>query len=56
VYEIHHPKAVTDRPYVKRKEGGRGLLQNEATYKAQIVKYCRIFEHKIFRRPVGKYC
>ena len=30
---MHHPKADIDRIYMKRKEGGRGLLQIEATYK-----------------------
>jgi len=30
VYRIHHPKADIDRLYVKRKEGGRGLVQIEA--------------------------
>ena len=36
MYEVHHPKADTDRLYVKRKGGGRGLAQFEAAYKAQI--------------------
>jgi len=27
VYKMHHPKADIDRLYVKRKGGGRGLLQ-----------------------------
>jgi len=26
MYKMHHPKADTDRIYVKRKEGGRSLL------------------------------
>ena len=34
---MHHPKADIDRLYVKRKEGGRGLLQFEAVYKAEII-------------------
>jgi hypothetical protein len=37
MYEMHHPKADRDRLYVKRKEGGRGLLQFEAVYKAEII-------------------
>jgi len=37
VYKKHHPKADIDRPYVKRKEGGRGLVQLEAAYKAEII-------------------
>jgi hypothetical protein len=34
---MHHPKADIDRLYVKRKEGRRGLLQIEATNKAEII-------------------
>jgi len=34
---MHHPKADIDRLYVKRKEGGRGLVQNEVAYKAEII-------------------
>jgi len=37
VYRTHHPKADTDRLYVKTKGGGRGLVQIEATYKAEII-------------------
>jgi len=37
VYKMHHPKADIDRPCVKMKGGGRGLLQIEATYKAKII-------------------
>ena len=37
IYKMHHPKADTDRLYVKRKEGGRGLVQVEAAYKAEII-------------------
>jgi hypothetical protein len=36
MYKMHHPKADIDRLYVKKKEGGRGLVQVEATYKAEI--------------------
>ena len=37
MYKMHHPKADIDRLYVKRKEGGRGLVQVEAAYKAEII-------------------
>jgi tetrahydromethanopterin S-methyltransferase subunit F len=37
MYKIHHPKADRDWLYVKRKEGGRGLVQVEAAYKAEII-------------------
>jgi len=33
----HHPKADIDRLHVKRKGGGRGLLQIEVTCKAEII-------------------
>jgi hypothetical protein len=36
VYEMRHPKADPDRLYVRRRGGGRGLLQTEATYKVEI--------------------
>jgi DNA-directed RNA polymerase subunit L len=36
MYKVHHPKAEIARLYVKRKEGGRGLLQVKAAYKAEI--------------------
>ena len=34
---MHNPKADIDMLYVKRKEGGRGLVQVEAAYKAEII-------------------
>ena len=37
VCKMHHPKADVDRPCVKMKGGGRGLLQTEVTYKAKII-------------------
>jgi len=37
MYKMHQPKADTDRLYVKRKEGGRGLVQIVTAYKAQII-------------------
>jgi len=37
MYKMHHPKADTDRLYVKRQDGGRGLAQIEAAYKAEII-------------------
>ena len=37
MYKMYHPKADVDRLYVKRKEGGRGLMQVEAAYKAKII-------------------
>jgi hypothetical protein len=37
MHKMHHPKADIDTLYVKRKEGGRGLVQVEAAYKAGII-------------------
>ena len=37
MYKTHHPKADIDRLHVKRKEGGRGLVQIEAAYKVEII-------------------
>jgi hypothetical protein len=37
IYKMHHPKVETDWPYIKRKEGGRELVQVEAAYKAEII-------------------
>jgi len=36
VYKVRHSKADIDRLYVKRKGGGRGLVQVEEAYKAEI--------------------
>ena len=30
IYKMHHPKADIDRLYVKRKEGGRGMVQTQS--------------------------
>jgi len=37
IHKMHHPKADTDRLHVKRKGGGKGLLQIEVTYKTEII-------------------
>jgi hypothetical protein len=37
MYKMHHPKADIERLYVKRKEGGRGLVQVEVAYKTEII-------------------
>jgi len=34
---MHHPKSDVDRLYVKKKEGGRVLVQIEAAYKTEII-------------------
>jgi len=37
IYKMYHPNADIHRLYVKRKEGGRGLVQIEAAYKAEMI-------------------
>ena len=37
MFKMHHPKADVDRMYLPRKEGGRGLIQLECTYKTSII-------------------
>ena len=46
MYKMHHPKADIDRLYVKRKEGGRGMVQVEAAYKAQIINIAEYLNMK----------
>jgi hypothetical protein len=40
------PKANIGRLYVKRKGGGRGLLQIKATYTAEIIKIAEYLNKK----------
>jgi hypothetical protein len=47
MYEMHHPKADTDRLYVKKKEGGRGLSQVEAAYKTEIINIAEYLDKSI---------
>ena len=54
MYKMHHPKADTDRLYVKRKEGGRGLVHLEAAYKAEIINIAEYLNTKYKRRPIKK--
>jgi hypothetical protein len=46
MHKVHHPKADIDMLYVKRKEGGRGLLQTEMTYKADITNIAEYLNTK----------
>jgi len=46
MYKMHHPKADIDRLYVKRKEGGRGLVQVEAAYKEEIINIAECIKTK----------
>ena len=36
IHGQHHPKADADRLYVRRKQGGRGLMQLEAAHEVEI--------------------
>jgi hypothetical protein len=46
IYKMHHPKTVIDGLYVKRKGGGTGLLQTEATYQAKIINIAEYLNTK----------
>jgi hypothetical protein len=46
MFKIHHPKTVIGGLYVKRKGGGRGLLQIEATYQAKIINVAEYLKTK----------
>jgi hypothetical protein len=46
MYKMHNPKADIDRFYVKRKEGGRGLVQIEAAYKTEIINIAEYLNTK----------
>jgi hypothetical protein len=43
---MHHPKSDIDRIHVTRKGGGRGLLQIEETYKAEIINFAKYLHTK----------
>jgi hypothetical protein len=38
---VHQPKSHLERLYVKRKEGGRGLVKDEAANKADITSIAK---------------
>ena len=46
MYKMHHPKADKDRLYAKRKEGGRGLVQVQTAYKAEIINIAEYLNTK----------
>jgi hypothetical protein len=45
IHRQNHPRADTDRLYVPRKDGGRGLMQIEGAYTAEIIKLEECVEH-----------
>jgi len=46
IHGQHHPRADTDRLYVPRKEGGRGLTQIEGAYIAEGMKLLEYVKSK----------
>ena len=51
MYKMHHPKPDIDGLYVIRKGGGRGLLQIEATYEAEIINIAEYLNAKYTDGP-----
>jgi len=49
VYKMQQPKADIDRLYVKRKGGGRGLVQIEGACKGEIINIAEYF-NKIIKK------
>ena len=41
---MHHPRADIERLYIKRKNGGRGLIQLELIYKITIIRLNKYFD------------
>jgi len=56
MYKMYHPKAGIDMLFVKRKEGGRGLVQIEAGYKAEVINIAEYLNTNYKIRSVCKYC
>jgi hypothetical protein len=46
IHGQHHPKADTDRLYVPRKEGGRGLMQIEGACRAEVTRLMEYVRRK----------
>jgi hypothetical protein len=46
VYKMHNPKANIDMLYVKKKEGGRRLIQVEVAYKRKIINIAEYLNTK----------
>ena len=46
IHGQHHPKADVDRLYVPKKQGGRGLMQLEATHAVEITKLVEYVNRK----------
>jgi len=46
MYRMHYPKADVGELYVMGKGGGRGLLQIEAMYKAEVISFTEYLNTK----------
>jgi hypothetical protein len=46
MYKVRHPKTDVNRLYVERREGKRGLLKIEATYKRGITNTAECLKTK----------
>jgi hypothetical protein len=46
IHGQHHPKEEVDRLYVPRKQGGRGLINFEEVYTAELTKLVEYLESK----------
>jgi hypothetical protein len=46
MYRRHYPKSDIGELYVTRKEGGRGLLQIETVYKAEVIGFTEYLNTK----------
>jgi len=44
IHRLQHPRADVDHLYIQRKETGRGLLQIEGFYVAEITIWCNIWK------------
>jgi hypothetical protein len=56
MHEKIHPQAGIGRSYLNGKEGGRGLLQIEATNTTEVINTAEILNTKLSRRPFCEYC
>jgi hypothetical protein len=54
IHGQHHPRADTDRLYVPRKEGGRGLMRAEGAYTAETLNLVEYVESK--EEPTDTNC
>ena len=59
MYKMHHPKSDVDRLYLPRTEGGRGLTQQEPSYKSTTIgldKYLQETHDTLLHMTTGNPC